>query len=123
DKRPDIREVLAAIGPLEQKEKIAEDELVDCIDTLVADPTNAEAAIALETTIERDADPRQVAEAFLMAAEMLDPEEAAAAARSEESSEAVAAMKAEAARDRALEQKRSLLFRSARIFDSKLQDA
>lgn len=120
--RPSIDEVLEVIGPVDRKEKVSNDELVDAIDLLVADPTDGEAAISLELMLDRGADTRQVADAFLMAADLLDPEDAASAARAEESSGAVAEMKAEAARDRAVEQKKSLLFRAARLFDNKLKD-
>ena len=50
----------------------SEEELNECIDTLVADPTDREAAIALELTVDRGAKPRAVAEAFLMAADEID---------------------------------------------------
>ncbi len=121
--RPAIQEVLDVLGPLERsKDAVTDSELDECIDALVADPSDSEAAIALELTLDRQADPRKVADAFLMAADLLDPEEAANAAREGEASGAVAEMKAEAARDRAVEQKKSLLFRGARLYQSKLQD-
>ncbi len=121
--RPAIEEVLAAIGPMEKaKEPISEGDLNDCIDALVADPNDAEAAITLELTLERAADPRKVADAFVMAADQIDPEAAATEAAANEASEAVATVKAEAARDRANDVKKSLLFRAARLFESKLQD-
>jgi tetratricopeptide (TPR) repeat protein len=122
-KRPTIEQVLAIIGPVEKaKEAIGDEELDDCIDGLVADPTDAEAAITLELTLERGADPGKVAEAFLMAADQINPEEMAASAKVGEGSAAVAAVKAEAARDRGKDTKKSLLFRAARLFESKLKD-
>ncbi|MEM1032017.1 MAG: tetratricopeptide repeat protein [Myxococcota bacterium] len=120
--RPSIEEALEAIGSVERRDKVSNDEVVEAIDALVADPTDGSTAIGLELMLERGADTRQVADAFLMAADLLDPDEAAAAARVEESSVAVAEVKAEAARDRAVEQKKSLLFRAARLFDQKLSD-
>ena len=122
-KRPDIDAVIAVIGPLEKaREKISDEELTECVDSLVADPFDTEAAIALELTLEREADARQVAEAFLMAADMVDIEEAAKEARDGEQSEAVADARAEAARDRALDIKKGLLLRAARLFETELDD-
>ena len=122
-KRPDINAVLAVLGPLEKgKDAITEEQLNDCIDGLVADPSDTEAAIALELTLERQADPSKVADAFLMAADELSIDEAVKAARTEESSEAVAQAKAEAARDRARDLKKGLLFRAARLFETQLKD-
>ncbi|MBW2457750.1 MAG: tetratricopeptide repeat protein, partial [Deltaproteobacteria bacterium] len=121
--RPDIDEVLTTIGPLEKpKDSIEEDELNDCIDLLVADPTDIEAAITLEVTLERGADQRKVADAFLMAADQLNLDEVAKAARADEESEAVADMKSEAARDRAREQKKGLIFRAARLYETQVKD-
>lgn len=123
-KRPTtIPEILGVIGPLTKKKAISDAELNECIDTLVADPTDREAAIALELTLERDAKPRVVADAFLMAADEVDIDAAAERARAGESSGAVAEVKAEAARDRAREIKKSLLFRGARLFEHELKDA
>ena len=77
---PGIEEGLAIGGPLQKRKgAVKEDELNDCIDNLVADPTDAEAAIALEVTVDRGADARKVAEAFLMAADQFDPDEVASA--------------------------------------------
>ena len=122
-KRPDIDATIKIIGPLEKaKDAISDDALNDHIDALVADPTDGEAAISLELTLEQQADPRKVADAFLMAADQLDPAASAEEARQNESSTAVADMKAEAARDRAVDMKKSLLFRASRLFESKLQD-
>ncbi len=122
-KRPDIDAVLAVLGPQDKaKDEISEDELTEAIDALVADPTDGESAIGLELTLERKADPRKVAEAFVMAAEMCDPDEAAKAASEGEESAAVKEAKAEAVRDRMLELKKGLLFRAARLFENKLKD-
>lgn len=122
-KRPTIDQVLAVLGPVEKaKDAITEEELNELIDALVADPTDVESAIALETTLERKADPGQVADAFTMAADQIDAEELAKEARENEESSAVAEVKAEAARDRAIETKKSLLFRAARLFEQKKKD-
>jgi tetratricopeptide (TPR) repeat protein len=123
DERPSIDRIAEALGPIEKaKDAIGEEELNDRIDALVADPTDAEAAITLELTLERGAEPRKVADAFLMAAEMIDPEELGKAAAGDEESSAVAEVKAEAARLRGADIKRGLLFRAARLFSSKLKD-
>jgi tetratricopeptide (TPR) repeat protein len=122
-KRPDIDEILALVGPLEKpKEAISEEEVAQLIDTLVADPTDGEAAIALELTLERKADARKVAEAFLMAADQVDAEAASTEARKGEESAAIAEAKAEAARDRAIAVKRGLLLRAGRLFETQLKD-
>lgn len=120
-KRPSIDEALDVLGPLKAKKAITDAELEEMVDSLVADPLDAEAAIALELAIEREASPSQVADAFLMAADMVDAEEAAEAAKAGEESAAIGEAKAEAARDRANETKRALLFRAGRLFESKLK--
>ncbi|MSP24808.1 MAG: hypothetical protein EXR75_06500 [Myxococcales bacterium] len=121
-RRPDAEAVLAFLGPAEkEKEPISESDLADAIDALVADPSDGEAAILVELTLERAADPRRVAEAFLMAADTLDIAASASSAMGAETG-AVAEMRAEAARDRADQVKRTLFFRSARVFETKLKD-
>jgi tetratricopeptide (TPR) repeat protein len=121
--RPALDAVLEALGPLEQgKEAISDEELTNAIDALVADPNDAESAISLELTLDRLADPQKVAEAFLMAADMLDIEESTRLAGEGEESAAIREAKVEAARDRASEAKKGLLFRAARLFDSKLKN-
>lgn len=121
--RPDLAAIADVLGPAEDTAKaIDEEELTNAIDELVADPTVTEAAIALELTIERKAAPQKVAEAFLMAAELVDLDEAAAKAGEGEDNEAIREAKADAARDRAREAKKGLLFRAARLFESKLKD-
>jgi tetratricopeptide (TPR) repeat protein len=122
-KRPTIDKVLGVLGPVEKaKDAISAEELDECVDALVADPTDVEAAIALETTLERKADAGQVADAFTMAADQIDPEDMSKEAREGEASTAIAEVKAEAARDRAIETKKSLLFRAARLYEQKKQD-
>jgi tetratricopeptide (TPR) repeat protein len=122
-KRPaTVEDILEVIGPLATKEAITDEELNECIDTLVADPTDREAAIALELTVERGAKPRSVADAFLMAAEEIDLEAGAQEALATEAEGAVGEAKAEAARDRSREVKKTLLFRSARLFELQLKD-
>jgi tetratricopeptide (TPR) repeat protein len=123
EERPNIDRVLEALGPVERtKDAIGEEELNDRIDALVADPTDPEAAITLEITLERGAEPRKVADAFLMAAEMIDPDDLGKQAGEGEESTAVAEVKAEAARLRGSDIKKSLMFRAARLFGSKLKD-
>jgi tetratricopeptide (TPR) repeat protein len=85
-----------------------EDQLMSLVDLLLAAPDDADTAIALEKAIEEGADPTRVAEAF----------ESAAGAVIELEDE-----KGEAKGDReALEIKKSLLFRAARIFHMTVED-
>jgi tetratricopeptide (TPR) repeat protein len=82
-----------------------EEELTGLIDLLLASPDDAETAIALEKAVEEGADPTRVAEAFEAASAgvvELDEEDADADGRGDRE---------------ALEIKKSLLFRAARIFD------
>ncbi len=124
NKRPDLAEVLEALAPAEKpKEQIGEEELTELIDLLVADPTDQESAINLELTLQRGADAQKIAEAFLMAAEAIAPEDVAKPAEDADESSYVKQAKAEAARERMLEMKKSLLFRGARLFETKLKDS
>ena len=119
-RRPEAKEVLEILAPSgkpAKQEAIDDADLNDHIDALVADPTDVEAAIALELTLEEGAAPVAVAEAFLMAADGVDVEAAGEAALAEAEGGVAEAM-AEAARDRARDQKKSLLFRAARLFES-----
>ena len=121
--RPSLDAILEVLGPLDQGgSTIGEEELTAAVDALVADPNDAESAISLELTLERRADPQKVAEAFLIAAEMLDVEDAARLAAEGEESAAVREAKGDAARDRASQAKKGLFFRAARLFDSKLKN-
>ncbi len=121
--RPTLDAVLDVVGPLDQAgESISETDLTAAIDALISAPNDTECAISLELTLERRADPQKVADAFLMAAEMLDIEEAERLVADGEESGAIRAAKMEAARDRAIETKKGLLFRAARLFDSKLKN-
>jgi tetratricopeptide (TPR) repeat protein len=76
-----------------------EEQLSDLVSTLIAAPDDAEAAIALEGSIEEGADPSRVAEAFEQAADTVEDftEEGA-------------------------ETKKALLYRAARIFDVTVRD-
>jgi serine/threonine protein kinase/lipopolysaccharide biosynthesis regulator YciM len=76
-----------------------EDQLSSLVDLLVAAPDDADAAIGLEASIEQGADPTRVAEAFDVAADGVE----------------------DGAED-ALEVKKSLLYRAARIFDTAVKD-
>jgi tetratricopeptide (TPR) repeat protein len=120
--RPSLEQVLQVVCPPDKGlGAITDAELSAAVDSLVADASDAEAAIALEVTLGRGADKQKVAEAFVMAADQLSPDDAANAARAGESG-AVAEAKAEAAGDRCRETKKSLLFRAARLFESELEN-
>ncbi|MDP9000339.1 MAG: protein kinase, partial [Myxococcota bacterium] len=92
-------------------QEFPEGRLTTLIELLVAAPDDADTAIALEKAVEEGADPTRVAEAFETAASVvaeLDPEEGE---------------EAEAGGDpEALEIKKSLLFRAARIFHLDVED-
>jgi tetratricopeptide (TPR) repeat protein/tRNA A-37 threonylcarbamoyl transferase component Bud32 len=101
-KRPkDARTLLEALETLgrtsvvKKGPAISDAELDSRIEALIADPETSEAAVALEAAVEEGADPARVAEAFSMAADVVDPAESKA--------------KKEA--------KKGLLFRAARIFE------
>ncbi|WP_437971884.1 tetratricopeptide repeat protein [Sorangium sp. So ce260] len=66
-------DALETLGKPQQKGAAIDDaQLNDLIDRLVASPTDAELALAVEATLDRGADPGRVAEALLMAAEQVD---------------------------------------------------
>ncbi|WP_437738100.1 protein kinase domain-containing protein [Sorangium sp. So ce1335] len=107
DGRP--REVRAALDAVELFGKppqkgatISEAQLDELIDRLVASPTEADLALAVEATVDQGADPGRVAEALAMAADQIDAADGGA--------EAAAA-------------KKLLHFRAARIYEKgKLHD-
>jgi tetratricopeptide (TPR) repeat protein len=103
EKRPKsaqlVLDALLAIGKPAAAKTIDASEFDERIDALVADPQDHEAALALESTIEQGADPKRVAEAFNMAADGIELPE-------------------DEGRDKALDAKKSLLFRAARISES-----
>ncbi|XYI03446.1 protein kinase domain-containing protein [Sorangium sp. So ce1128] len=111
DARPKgARSVIEAIEPLGKPQQkgatIGEAQLNDLIDRLVASPTNADLALAVEATVDQGADPGRVAEALVMTADQLD----ASTAEGEGGAEAAAA-------------KKLLHFRAARIYEKgKLHD-
>ncbi|XXX82260.1 tetratricopeptide repeat protein [Sorangium sp. So ce134] len=77
DARPrSARAALDAIEPLgkpQQKGAAIDDaQLTDLIDRLVARPTDADLALAVEATVDRGADPGRVAEALVMASQQVD---------------------------------------------------
>ncbi|MCA9641931.1 MAG: tetratricopeptide repeat protein [Myxococcales bacterium] len=79
DKRPaDAKVLLEALETLgrgsmaKREQKIDDAELDERIDALVADPEDADAALALEAAVEEGADAARVAEAFSMAADQLE---------------------------------------------------
>jgi tetratricopeptide (TPR) repeat protein len=98
--------VLEAIEPLGKtakdasKKGVTEEEINDKVDLLLADPLDAEAALALEALVEQGADPIKVAEALTLAGDQVEPGED------------------DAAKAKALEAKKSLLFRAARLFEA-----
>jgi serine/threonine protein kinase/lipopolysaccharide biosynthesis regulator YciM len=98
----------ASIPPRSFEAEFSEERLASMIDLLLAAPDDADTAIALEKAVEEGADPTKVAEAFESAAEgvvELEDEQD------------------EGAQDReALEIKKSLLYRAARIFHMVVED-
>jgi tetratricopeptide (TPR) repeat protein len=77
----------------------SEEKLTSLSDLLIAAPDDAETAMALEKAIDDGADPTKVAEAFEVAATAIDGDD-----------------------PDALEVKKSLLYRAARIFDTAVRD-
>ncbi|WP_438030537.1 protein kinase domain-containing protein [Sorangium sp. So ce233] len=97
-----VLDAVELIGKPPQKGAISEAQLDELIDRLVASPTDADLALAVEATVDQGADPGRVAEALAMAADQVDAGEAGA--------EAAAA-------------KKLLHFRAARIYEKgKLHD-
>ncbi len=106
-KRP--RDALAVLDGLEMVTRTSaamrtadfpEDRLAELLEAIMARPTDAEAAIGLQSSIDEGADPRKVAEAFEAAASAVD-----AGAEGEDAAA-----------------KKALLYRAARIFDVTLRD-
>ena len=106
----DARAVLEIIEPATKgqskdgQKAISEDEVDEKVDALLADPSDGSAALALESTVELGADPGKVAEAFQIAADQVEPGED------------------EVTKFKALEFKKALLFRAARLYESALKD-
>ncbi len=92
-------------GKAEGKAGLSEEELNEKVDALLADPSDGAAALALESSVEQGADAGRVAEAFQIAAEQVEEGEDAGS------------------KFKALEFKKALLFRAARIYESTLKDA
>ncbi len=80
---------------------IAPEKVEALVDALIAAPGDTEAALALDNAIDEGADPKTVAEAFEMAAEQVN---------------------AESLGEDWLEVAKGLLFRAARVFDSRVKD-
>lgn len=78
-------------------------QLDTLVDALVADPTSADAALALEGAVDAGGEPAKIAAAFLMAAEGLEVPEG------------------DGKKD-AVDAKKSLLFRAARLYEGTLED-
>ncbi len=107
EKRPKSADVvlsaLESIGKPAQTTSISASDFDAKVDALVADPDDHEAGMALEASIEQGADATRVAEAFSVAADGIDvPEEGDA-------------------RSKAIETKKSLLYRAARILENAKQ--
>ncbi len=88
----------------EAKKGLSDAELDERVDVLLADPSDGQAALAVESTIELGADPSKVADAFSIAADSI-----------EEGDDEISKLKNR-------EFKKSLLFRAARIYESALKD-
>ncbi|MEO5728321.1 MAG: protein kinase, partial [Byssovorax sp.] len=88
----------------EAKKGISDAELDERVDLLLADPSDGQAALAVESTIELGADATKVADAFSIAADSI-----------EEGDDEISKLKNR-------EFKKSLLFRAARIYQSALKD-
>jgi tetratricopeptide (TPR) repeat protein len=107
----DIRAVLEAIDPpardkgKDDKKGITDGEVDERVDLLLADPSDGQAALALESTIELGAEPGKVAEAFQIASDQVEEGED------------------EVAKFKAAEFKKALLFRAARIYEHHVKDA
>src|SRR6185295_16849642 len=102
--------VLEALEPADKaagkdaKKGISDEELNDRVDLLLADPSDGQAALAVESAIGLGAAPARVAEAFTIAADQV-----------EEGDDEVSKFKAK-------EFKKALLFRAARIYEQHLKD-
>ncbi|MBX3181017.1 MAG: tetratricopeptide repeat protein [Polyangiaceae bacterium] len=106
DKRPaDARVLLESLELLgrgsqaKREAQISDEELDNRIDALVADPSDTEAALALEAAVDEGASAERVAEAFGVAADQME-------ATDKESKEA----------------KKGLLFRAARLYEHAKND-
>ncbi|NUO51239.1 MAG: protein kinase, partial [Polyangiaceae bacterium] len=92
---------LEAIGKPASASKISQEEFDQKVDLLVADPEDHDAAMALEASIEAGAEPAKVAEAFSVSSEGVE--------MPEEDGEA---------KTKAIETRKSLLYRAARIYEN-----
>ncbi len=85
---------------------LSQKDFDDKVDLLMADPTDPEVALAVESAIDLGIEPDRVAEAFSVAADQIDiPEEDAAKKEGEED------------RKKLVETKKSLLYRAARVYE------
>jgi tetratricopeptide (TPR) repeat protein len=102
----DVAAVLEALEPLgrapakDGKKTLSDEEITERIDAVIADPSDAAAALALETAVEQGADPKKVAEAFTLAESQVDEGEG------------------DDGKDKAKATRKSLLFRAARVLES-----
>lgn len=105
-----VAAVLEALEPADKaagndaKKGISDEELDERVDLLLADPSDGQAALAVESAIELGADANKVADAFSIAADSI-----------EEGDDEISKIKNK-------EFKKSLLFRAARIYESALKD-
>jgi tetratricopeptide (TPR) repeat protein len=104
----DAHAVLETLEPASKAKgdakKMSDEELNEKVDLLLADPSDGQTALALESAIEQGADPAKVIEAFQIAADQI-----------EEGEDEVGKIKSK-------EFKKALLFRAARLCESALRD-
>lgn len=100
-----LLDAIDAIGKAKDaKKSIGDEDINDLVDLLLADPGDASNAMALEGTIEQGADPAKIGEALTLAADGVEPGES------------------EGDKIKAVEVKKQLLSRAARIFESQAKD-
>ncbi len=100
-----LLDAIDAIGKAKDaKKSISDDDLNDKVDLLLADPGDATNAMALESTIEQGVDPAKVGEALTLAADGVEEGES------------------EGDKIKAVEVKKQLLSRAARIFETHAKD-
>ncbi len=107
EKRPktagSLLEALETMGRTtvaKKESKLTDEELTQRVDALVADPSDEDAAVALEAAVEEGADATRVGEAFSVAADSIDVGDD----------------------KHKREAKKSLLFRAARLFEHSAKD-
>lgn len=101
-----VLDLLEPIGKAAQK-GMTQAQFDEKVDLLVADPSDTEAALSLEGAVDLGIEHAKVAEAFIVGADQVEIPEAA---EGEE--------KPSEERSKAIEAKKSLLFRAARVYES-----